>query len=177
MPATPLWPGCRAFSSILATLLATAANAAGPAPLPAPSGEVVLTVTGDIAVTNVGDRAEFDLEMLRALPVATIRTATIWTEGQLELTGVPLSALTERLGVDGGTLTATAINDYSTVIPVSDAMPGGPILAYLENGEPMPRRKRGPLWIVYPFDDRAEYRSEVIYSRSIWQLDRLSVAR
>ncbi|RYH00603.1 oxidoreductase, partial [Salipiger sp. IMCC34102] len=37
-------------------------------------------------------------------------------------------------------------------------------------------RDKGPLWIVYPYDDTPEYRSEVIYSRSIWQLDRIEVA-
>ncbi|ARE41128.1 hypothetical protein RGUI_2987 [Rhodovulum sp. P5] len=145
--------------------------------LAAPEGPVLLTVTGDIAVTNAGDGAEFDLAMLRALPVESFTTTTIWTEGALELTGVPLKALLDRLGVTGGTLTAKAINDYAVEIPVSDAMPGGPIIAYLEEGEPMPRRKRGPLWIVYPFDAKDAYRSEVIYSRSIWQLDRLHVTR
>lgn len=174
MTTRPMQAGRRGLAAALAVLFASCASAEV-APLPAPTGEVVLTVSGDIAVTNAGGRAEFDLEMLRALPAETIRTSTIWTDGVLELTGVPLAALMDRLGVTGGTLTAQAINDYSTEIPVSDAVAGGPILAYHENGAPMPRRKRGPLWIVYPFDARPDYQSEVIYTRSIWQLDRLDV--
>ncbi|MCO8146605.1 oxidoreductase [Rhodovulum tesquicola] len=163
--------------ALVVSALITPGLHADPAPLPFPSGPVVLTVTGDIAVANEGTAAVFDLDMLRALPAETIRTTTIWTTGELELTGVPLNALLARLGVDGGRLTATAINDYAVEIPVLEAVPGGPIVAYLEDGAEMPRRKRGPLWIVYPFDENPAYRSDVIYSCSIWQLDRIDVAR
>ncbi|MDP5360810.1 MAG: oxidoreductase, partial [Paracoccaceae bacterium] len=36
---------------------------------------------------------------------------------------------------------------------------------------------KGPLWVVYPYDMSADYRSEVIYYRSIWQLDRIEVVK
>ncbi|MFM7446066.1 MAG: oxidoreductase, partial [Tabrizicola sp.] len=58
---------------------------------------------------------------------------------------------------------------------VSDAVEGGPILAYLQNGEPMSVREKGPLWVVYPYDLKAEYQTEVTFSRSIWQLVRLDL--
>lgn len=141
--------------------------------LPAPIGDVILTVSGAISTTNVGDTAIFDLEMLKALDTTTIVTTTIWTEGEQVFQGVALDVLMDRMGVDDGTLKATAINDYSVEIPVSDALPGGPILAYLLNGDQMSIRDKGPLWVIYPFDANTDYRSEVIYSRSIWQLDRI----
>ena len=37
----------------------------------------------------------------------------------------------------------------------------------------MSRRDKGPLWVIYPYHDNIDYRSETIYSRSIWQLDRI----
>ncbi|TCO71321.1 molybdopterin-dependent oxidoreductase [Rhodovulum euryhalinum] len=170
-------PLAQRFAALaMAIFLGTVAQA-DLAPLPTPTGPVLLTVTGAIAVTNDGDAAVFDLEMLRALPAETIRTTTIWTEGELELTGVPLDALLARVGAEGGSIKAKAINDYATDIPASDAVPGGPIVAYHENGAPMPRRKRGPLWIVYPFESNPDYQSDVVYSRSIWQLDRIDVVR
>ncbi|MEP6320715.1 MAG: oxidoreductase, partial [Paracoccaceae bacterium] len=79
----------------------------------------------------------------------------------------------EVIGVNEGTLKATAINDYAVEIPLEDAVDGGPILAYLSNGVPMSVREKGPIWIVYPYDSDPKYQTEVIYSRSIWQLDRL----
>ena len=58
---------------------------------------------------------------------------------------------------------------------MSDAVEGGPIIAYYTNGEEMSRRDKGPLWVVYPYDSDIAYQTELVYSRSIWQLDRISV--
>jgi hypothetical protein len=143
--------------------------------LPPPSAEVVLTVSGDIAVTNRDGAAVFDRAMLEAMAVEEFTTTTTWTEGPQVFAGVPLHDLLARLGVTEGTLRAVAVNDYAVDIPVSDAVEGGPIIAYRLNGAPMSLRDKGPLWIVYPYDARREYRSEVIYSRSIWQLERIEV--
>lgn len=157
----------------LAAVLAGAPVAAKD--LASPTGEVVLTVTGDIAARNQGDSAVFDLDMLRALGEVSFATTTPWTEGVQEFTGVSLQALVEELGVTDGSIKATAINDYAIDIPVSNAVEGGPILAYLQNGERMSVRDKGPLWLVYPYDLNESYQTEVIFSRSIWQLVRLDV--
>lgn len=143
--------------------------------LPAPTGEIVLTVTGKIAVTNQDGGAAFDLDMLKAIGEVTFKTSTPWTEGEQTFTGVPLNALLQTVGVTEGTLTAKAINDYAVEIPVSDAVADGPILAYLQNGNPMSVREKGPLWVVYPYDLNDDYQAEVIYSRSIWQLSSIDV--
>jgi hypothetical protein len=157
------------------TMLAFAAAPAWAQDLAAPKDDVILTVSGAIGVTNHGTTAQFDLAMLEALQSETFETTTIWTEGTERFKGVPLNVLAKRLGFTGQTLRATAINDYAIEIPMSDAVEGGPILAYLMNGEAMSVRDKGPLWLIYPFDRTARYRTEVIYSRSIWQLDRIEV--
>lgn len=74
-------------------------------------------------------------------------------------------------------LTARAINDYSVEIPLADAVEGGPIVAYERNGAVMSLRDKGPLWIVYPFDSDPAYQTEAIYSRSIWQLEEITVTK
>lgn len=138
-------------------------------------GDVLLTVSGAIETTNAYGMAQFDLEMLEALDATVIDTSTIWTDGTQSFQGVSLDVLVDRLGLTGDTLRATAINDYAVDIPISDAVEGGPIIAYRLNGDTLSVRDKGPLWIVYPYDSDASYRSEVIYSRSIWQLDRIVV--
>ncbi|SER53635.1 hypothetical protein SAMN04490244_101410 [Tranquillimonas rosea] len=145
--------------------------------LPAPSGEVLLTITGDIARTNGKGAARFDRDMLAAMDPVTFRTETIWTDGPQTFTGPTLSALLDHVSAEGATVTATAINDYAVTIPQEDRVATGPIVAYLRNGAPMSVRDKGPLWIVYPYDSDPAYRTEVIYARSIWQLDRLDVGR
>ena len=143
--------------------------------LPAPNGEVLLTVTGKIGQTNADAAAQYDMDMLQAMDSRSFTTETIWTDGAQTFEGVGLDTLLESLGVSEGTLTATAINDYAVEIPISDAVADGPIIAYARNGEGMSVRDKGPLWIVYPYDDNSDYQSEQVYARSIWQLDRLDV--
>ncbi|SET89603.1 molybdopterin-dependent oxidoreductase [Paracoccus homiensis] len=137
--------------------------------------EVVLTVSGEISEANADGAAQFDLSMLEGLDPVTVETSTIWTDGVQSFEGVPLATLLKAVGADGAMLRASAINDYAVEIPVEDAVEGGPIVAYLLNGEPMSVRDKGPLWIVYPFDSAPEYQTEQVYSRSIWQLDRIEV--
>jgi hypothetical protein len=146
---------------ILTSSLGTAARAEG----------VILTVTIG------GETKTYDRQALESLGLETIKTATIWTEGVQEFQGVPLYLLTDAIGAETGTLLATAINDYTVEIPLGDATEGGPILAMRMNGEIMSLRDKGPLWVIYPYDQNAAYRSEVTYSRSIWQLDRIEVTQ
>lgn len=140
-----------------------------------PAGPVLLRVGGAIERTNSADGAALDLEMLRAMGETEIVTETIWTSGSQTFVGVELEDLLRELGTDGTMINATAVNDYSVRIPVSDAVDGGPIIAYELNGKPMSRREKGPLWVIYPFSSSSDYRTEVIYSRSIWQLDRMII--
>ncbi len=133
------------------------------------AGEAVLTVT------HAGEVTTLDMDALQAMDVVEFETSTIWTEGTQTFTGVSLSTFLDDLGVTEGNLKATAINDYAVEIPVSDGVENGPIIAYMRNGELMSVRDKGPLWIVYPYDADPTYQTEVVYSRSIWQLDRIEV--
>ena len=160
----------------IAIMALTASVAQAEEMLSTPTGDVILTVSGDIQQTNVGDTAQFDMDMLKAMDAETFVTTTIWTDGDQTFTGVPLNALLDAVGVDSGTLSASAINDYTVEIPVEDETTSQAIVAYMNNGEIMSVRDKGPLWIVYPYDSDDSLRAEVVFSRSIWQLDRIKVA-
>jgi hypothetical protein len=135
-----------------------------------PQDDTILTVTA-----AGGDSIELSRADLAAMGSVTITTTTIWTEGDQQFEGLPLDVFLRELELEGSALRAHAINDYVVEIPVEDAVEGGPIIAYAQNGAPMSVRDNGPLWIVYPYDSRPEYQSEVIYARSIWQLDRIDL--
>lgn len=137
--------------------------------------EPVLTVEILAADSGATTTQSYTMDQLRALPVSSFETETIWTEGMQTFTGVPLAALVSELDLTGDEIEAVAINAYSVKIPVSDAVENGPIIAFERNGSQMSIRNKGPLWIVYPYDSSADYRTEAIYSRSIWQLEKLVV--
>ncbi|WP_341365901.1 molybdopterin-dependent oxidoreductase [Yoonia sp. BS5-3] len=164
------------FIKMLGLIAALASPVASHAEtLAMPETEVILTVSGAISHSNIDGTAQFDMQMLTDLDGTAFETTTIWTDGVQVFEGVALDVLMDQLGVTEGTILATAINDYTVEIPVSDAVEGGPMVAYKVNGDTMSVRDKGPLWVVYPYDGNADYRSEVIYARSIWQLDRMEI--
>lgn len=70
---------------------------------------------------------------------------------------------------------AWAINDYMAEFdPTQDGW-NEALIAYSVNGKPMPVREKGPLWIVFPYDESPKFRSDYIYSQSVWQLNRIDV--
>lgn len=156
-------------------LWAALATSVFAAELKRPGGETILTVRGGIAVSNVDGAASFDMAMLVDMPSTSFVTTTIWTDGEKTFTGVPLAQILLAVQGEGTSLRATAINDYTVEIPLDSISADYPIVAYEMDGAQMSRRQKGPLWIVYPYDSDASLRSEVIYSRSIWQLDRLEI--
>ena len=144
-------------------------------PLPAPTGRTVLSISGRISVTNDGDSARFDRAMLEALGMATVVTATPWYDGQVTFEGVPMVRLMQRIGAQGETVQAIALNDYSTEIPMADFARWGVLLALKRDGNYLTVRDKGPLFIVYPYDTSAELRSPRYYGRSAWQVARLVI--
>jgi hypothetical protein len=143
--------------------------------LPDPTDTVILEVSGNVAAENSTTVAKFDRKMLESLPQIKIATNTPWTEGTTEFEGPLLRDVLEQTGITGTELIAVALNDYDIEIPVADAFTYPVILAIRMNGKPMRVRAKGPIWVIYPWDDYSELRSETYYQRSIWQLRSLSV--
>jgi hypothetical protein len=164
-----------AMSILFAGLAALAALAGGARAAEEAAGRTVLVVEGAIGPGGAGAPARFDMAALRALPRAEFATSTLWTEGVRRFSGVRLADLLEAVEARGARLQVAALNDYVATVPVSDAAPDGPIVAYAMDGEPMSIRDKGPLWLVYPYDHDSAWRSEQIYARSVWQLHRIRV--
>lgn len=141
--------------------------------LSSPTGDVILTISGATKHETSDGVVQLDLDLLKALPQTQFTTTTIWVDGKTEFTGVSLKTLLNHVGYTGSKIEAIALNDYKIEIPNAGIEDDAPIVAYLMNGAQMSARSKGPLWIVYPYDTGADYRTEVIYSRSIWQLDRI----
>ena len=158
---------------ILCCLLALLTLAvAGRVPTRAEGSPVLLTVSGRLGAPAPRELTLPDLEALRP---HSVRTTTPWTDGVQEFTGVRLRDLLAAVGAQGHTLAMTALNDYTVEIPASDASAYDVIVAYRRNGQAMPVRDKGPLWIIYPYDQHGELRDAEHQARMIWQLRRIDV--
>lgn len=138
-------------------------------------GKVVLTIRGRLGKPNRGAEAEFDMDMLAALPQHSITQSTPWYPGPRKFTGPLLRDVLAAAGASGRSVEAIAINDYKVPIPVEDLHEHEVILARLLDDQPMSVREKGPLFIIYPFASNPKLRSSIYYSRSAWQLRTLEV--
>lgn len=163
----------RALHKVL--LLGALVVAAQTQALEAPKERVVLAVSGKIGIKNAGETARFDMKMLEALPQHSFTTNTPWFDRPVKFTGPLLSDVLAAVKANGSVVKAVAINDYAISIPVADTTKHKVIVARLLDNKPMAVRDKGPLFVVYPFDDSAILRSSVYYERSIWQLKAMDI--
>ena len=162
----------RAAIACIGAFAATAVHAQS---LDAPKDKPILTVSGDITEKNSEAGAQFDRAMLEQIGMTTVETTTPWYKGSMKFEGVPLDKLMAAVGAKGGKVVAYALNDYTTEIPMEDFSKHHAILAMKRNGEYMPVRDKGPLFVVYPYDSDPELKSQTYYSRSAWQVARIVV--
>lgn len=109
------------------------------------------------------------------LTFQTFQTSTIWTEGVQEFSGPSRATVLEAAGAVDGVrrFRLTALNDYAVLIDMSQVEADVPIIANRMNGAKFSVRDKGPLWVVFPYDSASRYRTETIFSISVWQLRRI----
>ncbi|RGP36550.1 oxidoreductase [Pseudotabrizicola alkalilacus] len=133
-------------------------------------GAVLLTVHGPSGAQdlNLADLDSFDQH--------SFTTSTIWTTGLMEFSGPALTDVVASAGSGTGGLRLRAANDYSITLNPSMLEPRAPIIATRINGQTFTLRERGPLWLVFPYDAHARFRTEQIFAASIWQLTDIDAA-
>ena len=119
--------------------------------------------------------SEWDMSGLKALPQRSFTTHTPWYQQPVTFTGPLVRDVLNASKVSGVTITAMALDEYKSRIPLSDVNKFDVILAHSINGEPLNPKNKGPLFIVYPFDSKKELQSVLYYQRSVWQLKSLTV--
>lgn len=160
-----------------------AAWAAVPTPLPNAQGRVILTVTGNIAVTNQSEQlgrrnadiAEFDMAMLNNMPQHEFSTETPWTEGNVHFRGVLLQDLLQRVGAKHHKVRAVALNEYYHEMDLSRPELDQLLLATHFNGNPMKVRNKGPIWLMLPLSELQQLNKKQYHELLVWQLKSLDV--
>ena len=145
--------------------------------LDAPTGDVVLTVkAAKLDHPNVDGTAQFDIAMLEALAGRTGVMETPWTKGLVKFSGPLLRSVLDAAGAHGKTIKITALNDYAADVPFADATDLDTMLATRMDGALMSVRDKGPLFLVYPFDQDQALLNEKYFSRSVWQIRDIEVS-
>ncbi|MFW7526448.1 hypothetical protein ACODM8_20275 [Vibrio ostreicida] len=138
-------------------------------------GDPILWVSGNIANTNADDQLVFDLAMIEGLNQGKITTNNHVVEEMAEYTGPLLMGILDHVGAKGASVKVIAWDDYVVRISIADIKKYGVLLATHENGERMTIDGKGPFFIVFPFSQYPELRSNFYYSLSAWQVKELVV--
>jgi len=130
------------------------------------SGQTMLSLNGPVSLS---------IDEFEALaPRTIIKTSTPWHTATTfsGISGVDFIRVT---GAAGKAITVRAINDYQTSIPINDLRDLGVLFVTRMNGKRVSVRQKGPIFVIYPFDQRPELKSELYYGRSIWQVNKITV--
>lgn len=131
-------------------LLAVAATAKD---APQPTGDIALTVSGAIALTNGDGVFAMDDAMLRALPMVEYFVTDPWMGGST-YGGVLVSTLIEYVGFPLGAeqVVLVASDEKEFAIKIADALTY-PILLVLDgDGEALVESLGGPVKVAYPYE-------------------------
>ena len=145
------------------------------ASLQAPKGRVVIAVDGNISATNDGATARFDRAMLEAIGTTRIRTRTPWTDRPIEFEGVLVRDFLRAVGASSNSFRVVAHDDYEAHVTGIDFDKYPAILAMKMDGKTMRLRDKGPLWLIFPWDDYPELHELVNSGLSVWQIKRVTV--
>ncbi|MGX0875889.1 hypothetical protein ACSSV4_000561 [Roseovarius sp. MBR-154] len=152
-------------------ILATATALTSAAPHPAHADATILTLNDLSSGTTTG----FSDADLAALPQQSFDTGTIWTDAVRTFAGPSLHAILAAAGTEPARLRIHAINEYSVEFPADKITRTTPILANRVDGKRFSVREKGPLWVMFPFDQNPEFQSEEIFALSVWQVNRIDI--
>ncbi|WP_028450375.1 molybdopterin-dependent oxidoreductase [Chitinibacter tainanensis] len=130
----------------------------------------ILTIKGKVTTLQALSLADLD-----KLPQYKMTVPTPWYPEPQTFEGPLLRDVLKLAGVSSGALRLSALNDYTIEIPASDAFTYDVIVASRLGGKTMSIREKGPLFIMYPFDQHADLRKTDYYRRCAWQLKLITV--
>ena len=127
-------------------------------PIPAPAGDVVLTVSGDIGKADPGSTLRLDLATVEQMGLVRYTVHDPWLDADHEFSGVLLADVLDTVGASSASthLRFVAIDDYEVQISIADARRWPVLLATKMDGQPMTVEDKGPTRIVWPYDQFPE---------------------
>ncbi|CAJ1845969.1 TPA: hypothetical protein ACSP3U_002663 [Aeromonas hydrophila] len=123
-----------------------------------------------------GQHVTLDEVALSALPQTEFTTTTPWTQGSHHYRGPTLAAVLAAQGIlDARKIAVSALNGYQQVVDLA-LFDGVPLtLVRQEDGKPLTRRNKGPLWLLIPFTTYPKLDVPAIHNCMVWQVTRIEI--
>lgn len=126
------------------------------------------------------DKREITLDeaALAALPQVEFETATPWTLGTHRYRGPTLKSVLAQQQVDSASaIDVAALNGYQQRVDLSLFAKVPLTLVRHQDGKPLTRRNKGPLWLLIPLSAHPEMDVSAIHNNMVWQTIRIEVVK
>jgi hypothetical protein len=145
--------------------------------IPAPTNEIVLTITGGTGVKNSGEALVLDMTTLEKLGLVEYSVNDPWLNAKNTYSGVLMSDLLKHAGVPSSATIVhiTALDDFQIDISIADIQKWPILLATRINGEYMSVENSGPTRIIFPYDTFPEIDQVAYKDLWIWNLKSLEI--
>jgi len=158
----------------------------------APSGPILLTVTGAVSNTNRGgydpdtdklfgfnevefaNAAQFDYNALEALDMIKVKADFPKGRQVHEFEGPLLADVLKAAGAKGKTVTIQALDGYAVEMSLADAVDAGAVVALKRDGTAFGIGDFGPTQIVFPRAERADL-AEMTDDNWVWSIFHIKV--
>jgi hypothetical protein len=146
-------------------------------PIPAPTGEVILTITGNVSVTNVGDTLQLDMPTLERLGLVKYQVLDPYLREETVFTGLLMSDLASVLGVTEPeeVFQVVALDDYRVDLTLADLQRWPILLATRNSDEYMTIENSGPTRIIFPYNTYPELDPVKYNDFWIWNIASINV--
>lgn len=143
--------------------------------IPAPTGDTILTISGNITITNVDDTLAFDMPTLEKLGLVKYTVNDPWLQTKVSYTGILFADLLKYAGASDSVtaVQVTALNDYAAEIPISEIQDWPVLLATQADGQHMTIENNGPTRVIFPYDSYSDITAA--RNMSVWNVERLEV--
>ncbi len=160
----------RTFLTGLTSAGVAAATAVALTPARVAAEPIVLTLRNP-KISGPHSEITFTRSALEAMPQQVIRTGNDYIDAPADFWG-PLAHQVVDLIAHAGAKHARLIaaNDFFAEVEIAELERYGAILALSMNDNPLSRRDKGPIWVMYPMDSYPELKDSSYNNRLIWQL-------
>lgn len=145
--------------------------------IPAPSSDVIVTITGKIGTTNGAESIQMDRATLDAVGLVDYTVSDPFENKDITYRGVLMSDLLALWQVpsDATSLHIVALNDYSIEVPMEHFSLYPVIFAMQADGVDMPISTQGPAMLVYPYNHFEALNPAIYNDFWIWQIKSIEV--
>ena len=158
------------------TVVAPASLTPGDA-IPAPTGDPILTVSGQIGVKNAGDTLVLDMATLEKFGLVEYAVNDPWLNAKNTYQGVLLSEFLKFVDASdtATTLKIIALDDYAVDITITDIEKWTVLLATQTNGAYMTIENNGPTRVIFPYDFYPEIDQLTYKDLWVWNIASMEI--